>query len=206
MTNLVGNHIAKKFLSSVVLAFFLFTSSTLSIAQSSAEKFGSIIQTSEIAKFFDGLFDKLGIVVEEAGERVLITHMGDNLKVTDGFEDAKVDFILPLKLENVSNMVGHSEDGKIDDEEATRIASVFFTPFTKETLKNDVLSANKKRKAAGIEDLIHVYLNYPDGKEAASHTLIYVSDQWIVIDDIVGEVTVQGLTPISECLTICFRN
>jgi len=63
MTNLVGNHIAKKFLSSVVLAFFLFTSSTLSIAQSSAEKFGSIIQTSEIAKFFDGLFDKLGIVV-----------------------------------------------------------------------------------------------------------------------------------------------
>jgi len=206
MTNLVGNHIAKKFLSSVVLAFFLFTSSTLSIAQSSAEKFGSIIQTSEIAKFFDGLFDKLGIVVEETGERVLITHMVDNLKVTDGFEDAKVDFILPLKLENVSNMVGHSEDGKIEDKEATRIASIFLTPFTKETLMNDVLSANKKRKAAGIEDLIHVYLNYPDGKKAASHTLIYVSDQWIVIDDIVGEVAVQGLTPISECLTICFRN
>jgi len=32
------------------------------------------------------------------------------------------------------------------------------------TMKNPVMTENRKRKAAGIEELIHVYLNFPDGK------------------------------------------
>lgn len=169
-----------------MLLAFLFGSVSLK-SQSSAEKFAGIIQTPEIAAFFDGLFDNLGIVVEETGERVLIKHLGERIEVSEGFDSSQVDFILPLRLENVGNMVGHSEDGKIDDLEATRIAAVFFTPFTRETLKNEVLSANRKRKAAGIEDLSHIYLVNPDGSTAAYHTLIYVSNQWIVLDDIVGK-------------------
>ena len=53
-------------------------------------------------------------------------------------------------------------------------------------MKNPVLTENRKRKAAGIEDLIHVYLIFADGKTAAAHTLIYAADQWVVIDGLVG--------------------
>jgi len=48
------------------------------------------------------------------------------------------------------------------------------------------MTENRKRKAAGIEELIHVYLNFPDGKTATAHTLIYAADQWVVIEGIVG--------------------
>ena len=54
------------------------------------------------------------------------------------------------------------------------------------TMKNPVMTENRKRKAAGIEELIHVYLNFPDGKTATAHTLIYAADQWVVIEGIVG--------------------
>ncbi len=170
----------------VLFSLVLSLSVSIASAQSSAEKFAGIIQTPEIAKFFDGLFEKLGIVVEGTGEKVLITHLGDNLKVTEGFDSSEVDFILPLQPFNVSDMVDHSKDGKIDDIEATRIARVFFTPFTRVTLMDPVFAANRKRKAAGIEDLIHVYLMFPEDSVADSHTLIYAAEQWVVIDGIVG--------------------
>lgn len=170
--------------------FFIFSFffSTSTIAQPSAlEQFKSIKQTPEIVAFFGGLFNHLGIVFTDSDETLTLHHTGEKILLSEGMDSAKVDFILPLKKQDVLNMIAHAEDGKINDDEATRIASVFFTPFTRATMQNQVLSENKKRKFAGIEDIMHIYLLFPDGSVAAEHTLIYVSDQWIVLDDIRGE-------------------
>lgn len=154
--------------------------------KSSKDVLESITQTPELAGFFDGIFNHLGIVIQETGEELTAHHEGDHIRIEEGMNRDEVDFVLPLELRNVSDLVEQSADGEFDEVEATKIARVFFTPFTKVTLKNEVLSANRKRKAAGIEDLIHVHLLFPDGSEAASHTLIYVADQWIVLEELVG--------------------
>mgnify|MGYP005621721295 FL=1 len=156
------------------------------MAQTSSETLKSIIQTDAITAFFDGTFNHLGIRIEESKEMLTLHHEGTSIRVEDGLKPAEVDFVLDLDLTGIENLVKYTEDGEIDDTEATIIARVFFTPFTKVTMQNPVLTQNRKRKAAGIEDLIHVYLTFPDGKTAAAHTLIYAADQWVVVDDIVG--------------------
>tara|TARA_B110000046_G_scaffold112596_1_gene119776 strand:+ start:771 stop:1382 length:612 start_codon:yes stop_codon:yes gene_type:complete len=122
----------------------------------------------------------------EINEKLTVHHDGDKIRVEDGLNKDEVDFVLKLDLTGIENLVKYTEDGKIDDTEATIIARVFFTPFTRETMKNPVMAENRKRKAEVIEDLIHAYLNFPDGKPAASQTLIYAADQWVIVDGIVG--------------------
>ena len=156
-------------------------------SQSSVEILSQIVQTPEITSFFEGTFNSLGIRVKESDERITLHHRGDRIEVQPGLDESAVDFILDLDLRGIDNVVAYTDDGKIDDDEATKIARVFFTPFTKVTMQNPVLAENRKRKAAGIEDLIHVYLQFQDGSTAAAHTLVYVSDQWLVIDGIYGE-------------------
>jgi hypothetical protein len=86
----------------------------------------------------------------------------------------------------VENMVAHAEDGEIDPREAWRIVSVLFTSLTQATLRNPVMSNNLMRRIAMVEDIAHVFLVAPDGKEANCHTLVYVKGQWLVISGLHG--------------------
>ncbi len=163
---------------------------TLNVAfsntSSSMEAWQGILQTPELLDYFDDVFQYLGIEVEETGEKFTIEHAGDKFIITDGFRPGKVDFIVPLKLKNIENMVNHSKDGKIDPSESWRILDVLFTPLTEVTLKTPILSVNWKRKLAGVEDLIHVYLINPNGEEASKHTLIYIKGEWLVLKGLHG--------------------
>tara|TARA_Y100001970_G_scaffold276567_1_gene379432 strand:- start:188 stop:865 length:678 start_codon:yes stop_codon:yes gene_type:complete len=146
----------------------------------------NIIQTNEMIEYFDGVFKKLGVTIEETGEKFTVYHNGDSIYLEPGI-DPDSDFVVPLKIQNINNMVSHSKDGKISAEESWRILSVLFTPITKVTLQSPILSVNWKRKLAGVEDLTHVYLISPDGKEANKHTLIYAKGQWLVLDGLHGK-------------------
>lgn len=170
----------------ILLLVSLSANSLFAQTSTTKERLERITQTPEIADFFKGIFNHLGIEIAETGEKLTLHHEGSKITIENGLVEHKVDFILPLRLQNITNLENFAADGKFDDVEATNVARVFFTPFTRVTLKNEVLSENKKRKAAGIEDLIHVYLLYPNGDVAAAHTLVYVSDQWLVLDEVVG--------------------
>ena len=141
----------------------------------------SIAQTDEIVDFFTDMFDVMGIVIEETGEELTL-RVGENKIHIDPGLPAKCDFLVPLKTENVTNMVSHAEDGSLGEYEAWRIASVLFTPLTRETLKNAVMSKSILRRLARIEDLVHVQLLGPESQHVASHTLVFASGQWLVID------------------------
>ena len=154
---------------------------------SSMNAWKGIFQTPEIVSYFQDVFESLGVSIEETGERFTIHHNGDKLIFEEGIIDDKVDFIVPLKLENIENMILHSKDGTIDPSESWRILDVLFTPLTRVTLEAPVLSVNWRRKLAGVEDLTHVYLLNPDGQEASKHTLIYVKGQWLVLKGIYGK-------------------
>lgn len=173
------------------LLFFTLAISEPCMAQghpeSTASKLESIVQTPEIASFFEGVFNHLGVTIAETGEQLTLHHEGKIIRIEEGMDPKAVDFVLPLNLMNIDHLLAFTKDGKFDEVEATNVAKVFFTPFTKVTLQNPVLTENRKRRAAGIEDFIHVYLIYPDSTTATAHTLIYAANQWVVIDEIIGK-------------------
>ena len=160
--------------------------SALSSQATSIDAWRGILQTPELVEYFDNVFQRLGIEVEETGERFTIEHTGSELILSDGIDESNVDFIVPIKLQNIQNMINHSKDGKIDSSESWRILDVLFTPLTKVTLQTPVLAVNWRRKLAGIEDLIHVYLINPEGGEASKHTLIYIKGEWLVLKGLHG--------------------
>tara|TARA_B100001250_G_scaffold350136_1_gene321689 strand:- start:456 stop:1127 length:672 start_codon:yes stop_codon:yes gene_type:complete len=147
----------------------------------------NIFQSPDLVNYFDGVFNSLGIVIEEDEESFTVYHRGDSFEFINGINKEDVDFIVPLKKQNILNMVEHAKDGIIDPEESWRILDVLFTPLTKVTLQNPVLSVNWRRKLAGVEDLTHVNLINPKGQEASKHTLIYVKGQWLVLKGLHGK-------------------
>ena len=166
--------------------FLLFFQFLIGQNQSSLKSWENILQTPELVAYFEGIFNHLGVVIEETGEKFTIHHTGDSFVFEEGIIKENVDFTVPLQLQNIENMIKHSEDGKINENESWRILDVLFTPMTKVTLETPVLSVNWRRKLAGVEDLTHVYLLNPSGKEASSHTLIYVKGQWLVLKGLHG--------------------
>jgi hypothetical protein len=144
-----------------------------------------IVQTPELIDYFKGLFNKAAVSIEETGEKFTVTHTGSEIQFTPGIQES-VDFYVPLQLENVSNLIQHAEDGKIDPDESWRIVCVLFTPLTQASLSNPIVNKNWLRKIAGVESLIHVHLLSPSGDNAATHTLAFAGDQWLVIPGLYG--------------------
>ena len=165
----------------ISIAILILLNISYSQSTSSLESWENILQTPELVEYFKGIFNSLGVIVEETNEKFTINHTGNSFEFEMGINEEKVDFVVPAKLQNIQNMVAHSQDGKINLEESWRIMDVLFTPLTRVTLQTPVLSINWRRKLAGVEDLTHVYLINPTGGEASKHTLIYVKGQWLVL-------------------------
>ena len=163
---------------------------------SSLKTWENILQTPELVEYFHGIFNHLGITIKETGESFTIHHKGDSFAFEEGIIKENIDFVVPLELQNIENMVKHAQDGKISANESWRILNVLFTPMTRVTLKTPVLSVNWRRKLAGVEDLTHVYLLNPSGEEASVHTLIYVKGQWLVLKGLYGDARrIYRMTP-----------
>ncbi len=145
-----------------------------------------VVQTDEIVEFFTDVFDVIGITIEETGEELTARIDEGRILIEPGLPD-EGDFLVPLKIENVTNMVAHAEHGSLDDFAAWRIASVLFTPLTRETLKNPVMSNGILRRLSRVEDLIHVRLVGPDLEQVASHTLAFAAGQWLVMEGLHGQ-------------------
>ena len=170
----------------IIILSFLLISLSYSENYSARITLENIMQTEDLLSYFDNVFETLGIRIEDTGEEFTVQHTGSEFIFKDGIAKDSVDFIVPLKLVNIQNMVQHSKDGEIDKSESWRILDVLFTPLTQVTLQNPVMSVDWRRRLAGVEDLTHVYLINPDGKEASKHTLIYVKGQWLVLKGIYG--------------------
>ncbi len=102
----------------------------------------NILQTPELLTYFDGVFEHLGIHVEETDEQFTIHHLGPQFSFEEGIHEGEVDFIVPVQLQNIKNMVVHAKDGQINPGESWRIVDVLFTPMTRVTLQTPVLSIN----------------------------------------------------------------
>jgi hypothetical protein len=152
---------------------------------SALQAWQGIVQTPELVDYFRGVFERAGIQVEETGEGFTVAHTGAQMTLTPGIE-AAVDFVVPLKLANIHNLVGHTRDGKIDAAESWRIVQVLFSPMTQATLRNPVFTRRWLLWLAGVEPRIHVHLLHPNQSDAATHTLIWEGERWRVLAGLHG--------------------
>ena len=159
----------------------------------------AIEQTEQIVSLFVGMFEVLGITIEDTGEELTVRIGEGKIHIDPGLPD-RYDFLVPLKLEDVHNMVRFAADGRLDEREVWRIIAVLFTPLTRESLKNPVMSKAILRKLAGIEDLMHVQLLGPEAEYVANHTLIFVSGQWLVIEGVHGQARRKFTLTSEECM------
>jgi hypothetical protein len=155
-------------------------------AQPSAlQLWSSIAQTPEMVDYFQGVFSKVGITVEESGEQFTALHQGDRVSFAPGL-DPDAEFVVPLKQQNVDNLIAFAADGEFDAEESWRIVQILFTPLTRAALQSPAVTRNWLRWLSGVEPVIHVNLLNPNGGEAASHTLAFAGNQWLVIPGLHG--------------------
>ncbi len=152
----------------------------------SMKAWSHLLEMPDLAKFFDSMFEHLGVRIDETEEAFTVHHHGDKLSISEGLEPEQVDYVVDLTSQNIENMVRHGEDGKIDRAEAFAIVSILFTPLTRVTLKNRYMSSPLLRRLGRIENLIHVLLLDPDGGDANCHTLIHVNGEWIVAPGLHG--------------------
>lgn len=155
--------------------------SVLSQKISSMEQWKPLLDKKELADYFSGIFNSMGFIVEETGEQFTVHHRGDHFTLSDGIINDSVDYIVPLKLENIQNMVKHGADSKIDETESFKIMSVLFTPLTESSLQDPMMSNPLMVKLSKKDNVIHANLVSPDKKDTISHTLIFLNKEWMVI-------------------------
>lgn len=173
---------SKRFLFVVLLLF----SSSIFFAQGTMTQWDELLEKEGLVNYFSGVFDQLGITIEETGEKFTVIHAGDHFELVEGVKTDSVDYHIELKLENISNMVKHGEDSKIDADESFRIMSVLFTPFTEASLQHPNLRTPSLVKLSGLDNHMHINLISPSKTDTISHTLIYLNDDWIVIPGVHG--------------------
>jgi hypothetical protein len=152
---------------------------------SALQAWQGIVQTPEIVNYFRGVFQRAGVRVEDTGEEFTVTHTGAQMTLTPGIKTT-VDFVVPVKLDNVRNLVGHTRDGQIDPAESWRIVQVLFTPMTEATLRKPVFTHRWLLWLADVEARIHVHLLHPNQGDAATHTLIWEGERWRVLAGLHG--------------------
>jgi hypothetical protein len=152
---------------------------------SAMQIWSTIGQTPELVSYFEGVFAKAGITVEETGEAFTVMHHGDRIAFAPGLAD-DVEFVVPIHMENVTRLAAHARDGKFDAEESWRIVQALFTPLTRAALQSPLVTRNWLRALAGVETLIHVHLLHPSGGDSATHTLAFAGNQWLVLSGLHG--------------------
>lgn len=156
----------------------------------SMQKWSTIVQTPEVVDYFRDVFAKAGVVVEGSGQtntkdEFTVTNDGNRFTFHPGI-DTDVDFVVPLKEENVENLLRFAGDGKFDAHESWRIVQILFTPLTRAALQSPRVQRAWLRVLAGVESIIHVHLVDPNGGDSVRHTLAHAGDQWLVIPGLHG--------------------
>lgn len=164
--------------------------------QSAMEAWKPLLNNPGLATYFNGTFEYLGVRIAETGEALTVHHTGTAFELSKGIDSLKTDFIITIHQENVTNLVKHGKDDKIDETESFRIVHAIFTPITQAELNNKFLVKKKYLKAAHVGEVQHVTLIDPDHKQDYTQTLIHTGEQWIAVEGLVGKASESfKLTP-----------
>lgn len=155
---------------------------------SSIELWQRFSDNQAIAAFFEGTFERAGVRVTDTGEAFTCRHLGDRFELTPGIDEDRVDFVVAIERFRVERFAAEAQRGDLGELARFRALKAMFTPATRATLQNPVMSNGRLRRLSRVEDLIHVRLLSPAPHEEpdAEHTLVHAADQWLVLPGLHG--------------------
>ena len=174
----------------LLFPFFLFTQTP------SMDAWKDLLHQRDVAEYFSGIFDNLGVIVDDTGEQFTAHHKGDHFTLSEGVNPNECDYVIHMQTSNIQKMKNHGLDRKISVDESYQIMQFLFTPLTKSSLTNPWLQRPLYRWLAGVENHTIVYLENPTNDEFVVHTLIYLNKKWIVIPGVHGNAKrIMRLSP-----------
>lgn len=149
----------------------------------SIEKWQPLTTNKNLLDFVNGLFERIGVEVEDTGERFTVVHKGDRVELRDGVDAKAVDYTISIGSSQVDRLAHEAAKPTLSELEKYRIMAELFTPAAAATLRNPRLGNPLLRKFAGAETLMHACMKSPDpaAEPDACHTLIWAGGQWLVI-------------------------
>ncbi|MBE7435942.1 MAG: hypothetical protein HS100_18640 [Anaerolineales bacterium] len=155
-----------------------------------------LTKKKSVLDWFKGLFTQVHLEITDTGEKFTILHHGDSAEVVSGFHAKKPNFIIPLKSENVGNLVRAFSDDRIDAQEEYRIVKFMMVPCLRAALAMPILNNTAVHKIVKVDTHWQEVLIDPSGNEDLQLTIIYVNKQWLVIPGLYGTPTRRlALTP-----------
>jgi len=152
---------------------------------SALDMLGAQPVSASIAESVRGLFERLGMRIDETGEELTCIHHGDRLEFVPGIDPDDVDFVVPLHLFQVERLCGFLEDGLLDAMELFRITEILFEHGAgpRHLNANPLVGNPVLRKAIKGKDLLHITLVSPDPSQGpdAEWTMAFVHGQWLVV-------------------------
>ncbi len=145
-----------------------------------------LTQKKSVLEWFKGLFTQVHLEITDTGEKYTILHRGDSAEVVSGFHAKKPNFVIPLKSENVGNLVQAFSDDTISAEEEYRIVKFMMVPCLKAALAMPILSNTAVHKIVKVDTYWQEVLIDPSGNEDLQLTIVYVNKQWLVIPGLHG--------------------
>ena len=103
------------------------------------------------------------------------------MELHDDFGPEEPNFVVPLRAENIDNLIGFFADDVIDPHEEYRIVKFMLVPCLKGALAMPILRNRAFMKIVRVDTHWQEALLDPEGKEDEQLTVVYVNDQWLVI-------------------------
>jgi len=167
----------------------------------SIEKWKSVIQNPQVVRFFDNLFDRVGVRIKDTGESFTCIHRGDRIDFEPTLDESRVDYVVEIQSSQVDRLAAEASKGGLDEAEQYRVMKELFTPATAATLRNPLLSGSLPRLFTGAEDVIHVTLKSPvAGEPDVTHTIRFNQGRWEVTPGLQGTAKRSYTLSLAEAL------
>ena len=141
---------------------------------------------SSVVEVFRGLFEQVGVRIQDTGEAFTCTHSGTAIEFDEGLDEGSVDFTVEIHAYQAEALAERVSSDKVDTLEQFRINRVLFNASLSgrsNVRLNPLMSNPMLRWMIGGTNLIHLQLISPD-TEAEPHadfTLIYIDRGWLVV-------------------------
>jgi len=146
-----------------------------------SEKLAELIAIPSAIEWFRGLFNRIHVEMTDSGERYTVVHTGGAMELGEGFSDEAVNFVVPLREENIDNLIRFFADGQIDSYEEYRIVKFMLVPCLKAALSMPILQNKAFMKIVRVETHWQEAILDPDGNEDEQLTVLYANDQWLIV-------------------------
>ena len=159
-----------------------------SCLQPSLTTLQTIEQTPAALKFFDGLFDIVGVMVLDTGEKFTCLQTATGIEFMDGLDENSTGYIIQIYAYQAERLANYLQTGEIPEIEQYRIVKSLYAPMASAAFKNTAVLRFMNNTAVSLlikrRRVVHIELISPDPSQEdhSYYTLLGASKQWLLLD------------------------